>query len=324
MMLFPFVVYAQDSIQVGYGAEDMALDTFMGRERIIVSCNDWQGNGTETGLWTIAIATGKSEKLKVVFPNDQYKLRPHGMHIAKSQLYVINHPEKNDPINLGKKRKDRVKHEILRFRLIGDSAVMETSYQHKLMKAPNDVHAVSASEFYWTNSRIFFGSVCKWKDGRGRKIIRNKKFPNGLYFSRSPGGGHTVRDNIIFSCTVSGKIYIAESFWSSNEESKFRVRKLVKLKGGDNFTQSDSGLVIACHPNLNKLRLHVKGKSDVSPVRIYELCVNRFEEKGEVSPLFQDEGRVFSAAATGLVYKNNLYLSQLVGNIVLKLRYTKP
>jgi len=147
--------YTQDSITVGFGPEDMILDTLMGQERLLISCNDWRKAGTETGIWEYDFKTKKAKRLTLVFPTAEYKLRPHGIHLVNGHLFIVNHPQKKDSINRNKKRRDRIKQEILRFRVMGDSLVMEVAIRHKLLKRPNDVFATSSSEVYWSNFKLF-------------------------------------------------------------------------------------------------------------------------------------------------------------------------
>ena len=142
LVLSPFFGLAQDSILVGYGPEDMALDTFFDRERLIISCNDWINDDveTETGFWTYDLKSEKVDRLKVVFPTKPFTIRPHGIHVANSMLFAINHSKKGDTIFGGKPEK-KDGHQILKMRLMGDSAVLENIIGDEL---PNHVVGLRA------------------------------------------------------------------------------------------------------------------------------------------------------------------------------------
>jgi hypothetical protein len=312
LLILPLFAIGQDSIQVGVGPEDMVLDTLMGKERLIISCNDWRKEGSEPGLWEYDFKTEKAKQLTVIFPTTEFKLRPHGVHLANGHLFVVNHPQADDPMNKGKKRKDIIKQEILRFRVMGDSLVMETAYRHKHIKAPNDVYAISSSEFYWTNFKIFGGNVCKYKDGVIEKVHGRGRMHNGLQLIEvKVDGTDSIRPYMISSTILGSHVYRTELF------GKGKTKNVGKVKGGDNFSITKEGtLLLTGHAQVGNLSDYRDRKIDKIPSNVYELDLSKNQDVQ--TNIYSNDGSVISACTTAIRYKGFMYMSPLYDAYIIK------
>ncbi|MBL4705386.1 MAG: hypothetical protein JKY54_12760 [Flavobacteriales bacterium] len=290
----------------------MILDTLMGQERLLISCNDWRKAGTETGIWEYDFKTKKAKRLTLVFPTAEYKLRPHGIHLVNGHLFIVNHPQKKDSINRNKKRRDRIKQEILRFRVMGDSLVMEVAIRHKLLKRPNDVFATSSSEVYWSNFKLFGGNVCRFSDGKFEKVLRKGRLQNGVHIAHlKVVGSDSIKPYLITSTTIGKHVFRTELF------GKKKTKQIGKVKGGDNFSLNQDGtLLLTAHVKLLKLGAYGKYKTDKAPTNVFEIDLSK--EKETAKNIYSNDGSLISGCTTAIRYKGFMYLSPLFDSFILR------
>lgn len=314
LFIIPVISYGQDSIPVGYGPEDIVLDTTNGKERIIVSCNDWRKEGRTPGIWSVDLISGRTRALTLRFADNQIVLWPHGIDLANGHLFVVNHIEKEDPVNLGKKRRERISHEILEFNLKEDTLTLVKAHRHRLMKSPNDVFAISRDEVYWSNFRFFGGNVCRIRNGNAEVVHRKGRMQNGVHVIKTVGS--EPKAYLLTSNTWGRKVL------RTNLSDNFKTTTIGKVKGGDNFTQlSDSTLLLTGHTRFFKFIRHAMNNKHTSPSAVFLIDVNK--HKKCQSKIHTDNGSGISACSTAIMFRKVLYMAQIFEPYLLVVPATK-
>ncbi len=287
--------YAQqtslEKIPVGPGPEDFAIDT-LGAERLLISCAERRGGNTNrNGIWSYDFKTGSTRKLQLTLKTKR-PFNPHGIYLIYENggkyLFVINHISNKQ-------------NEIIRFRVLTNSIVEEKNFQDKLIKHPNDIFASNKNEFYITNDRPFCGSITKYVEGEYSIIAKTLSYPNGI---------QELDDTLYVSTVISNKV-----FQIYQTESGYKRKKLLKVKGGDNFSvNGKNSLLLTSHPKLMKFLKHAKNPNKKSPSQVFEINI----KTGEKELIFSSEGDDISAVSVAVEYKGFLYLGQVFDGFILK------
>ncbi len=279
--------YSSDTLKVvtGNGPEDMMIDT--AHNRILISCDNRRNNAIQGGIWMYDIRKESTRKLLFETPLN-FDFHPHGIFLlssgGKSYLYVINHIYKDQS-------------EIDRFLVLDDKLKLDKRYSDITGK-PNDLFVISKDEFYYTDYRMFGGSVVHYSDSTETKVIKNIKMPNGIIMAD---------DTLYFTSTLGGKLYKASV-------KDYKKRVVCKLKGGDNIMKAPDGrFLIASHQKFGKFMKHAKDPSRKSPSLVY--LVNPGTGKKDV--VFSDDGNLISTVSTAIVYNNSLCLGQVFDDFIL-------
>lgn len=266
----------ENKITVGDGPEDFQLDEK--HERLIVACDNRRVGYGIGEIWEIDIATQQSKRLEVIFKENGVVFHPHGMSIIDDYLFVISH-------------KDKDTEEFFRFDIYKDSVVQDTVFSDGIIGRGNDIFAVAKDEFYYSDFKMFGGSIVHFKNGEYSKFSKGFKYPNGL----------AIHHNDMFVTTsLSNKLF------RINLESR-KKEKVLKLKGGDNLLSDGKTLYSASHPKMMKFIKHTKSADNLSPTVIYEINPNNLN----IKTLFSNEGAKISTGSTGFVYRNKLYIGQV-------------
>ncbi|NOX47034.1 MAG: hypothetical protein GXO89_08665 [Chlorobi bacterium] len=296
LTILTFPVFSQrldfEKIDVGPGPEDIVLDT-LGAERLLISCAERRkGPIKGNGIWEYDLKTKKARKLEVNLMADR-PFNPHGIYLIYENggkyLFVINHISKKQ-------------NEIIRFRVLTNSLAEEKSFRDKLVKHPNDIYAANKNEFYFTNDRPFCGSITKYDQGNYSLIAKHLHFPNGI---------QGLDDTLYVSTTISNKV-----FQIYKTKSAYKRKKLLKVKGGDNFSvNGKNSLLLTSHPKLVKFLNHAKNPEKKSPSQVFEIDT----QTGKKKLVFSSEGDDISAVSVALEYKGFLYLGQVFDGFILKI-----
>lgn len=305
-------------IEVGPGPEDIALDTIGEEERLIVSCSERRTEDySKNGFYKYEFSSGNLSKLNVVGLPQDLSLRPHGIDIGfvdgRKLLYAVNH-EKNAEDFPPDGRQS-----ILVFALNGDSVVFQAQLTDEILISPNDLCTDHNGGIYVSNDsgkrNNFFEKLFELRkssvvhfDGTTWKFVAEKlKYANGV----------GVKENRLYITGTQEKSIIS---YQINADTSYSDRQEIPcLKGNDNITFYANKLVTTAHLDFMKFIKHVGDAEKESPCAVYTLDLTTHA----IDTLYLDNGGVLSAASTGLIYDDNLYIAQVFNPIILEVPLSK-
>ncbi|MFM1875104.1 MAG: hypothetical protein RL266_841 [Bacteroidota bacterium] len=298
-------------IAVAPGPEDMALDTL--GQRLIISCSERRTTDySRNGFYDYDMATGTLARLSVQDLPESIQLRPHGIDVAQVNgvrtLYCVNH-EKNaaDFPPAGRQS-------ILVFELLDDRVVFKLQLTDPLIVSPNDVCTDQKGGIFVS---IDSGKInSKWEKLMALKHSYVLHF-NGEKWTQ-------VGDKLCYANGVGvkdGRVYITGTQENSiisyaiNADGSFSDKQEIpSMKGNDNITFSGNSLITTAHLDFLKFIGHVKAEEKPLPCVVYALDL----DSHQIDTLFLDGGSVISAASTGLVYNEKLYIAQVFNPFILE------
>ena len=285
-----------NKISVAPGPEDILVDTITAQSRLLISCDERREGVIKGSIWMYDFNSKASKELQLIFPSSDYSFHPHGMSIlsknGKSYLFVINH--------ISKKQE-----EIIRFRLYADSLVHEKSFKEGFIGYANDLYAVDVDEVYYSDYKMFGGSLVHVSGNTYTQLIKHLKMPNGVHVINNSNSM-----SVYVSTTLGNKIYQCKK----GKDCKWEKTKIAKIKGGDNFELYNDSLLVTSHSRVLKFMKHEKNSEKISPSIVYLV----HPETGEKRVVFSDDGSIISATSTGVIYNGKLYLGQVFEPFVLE------
>lgn len=310
--------FESQKITVGYGPEDMAIDTTTGVSRMIVSCTNRRVKNEVGGFYQIDL-DGHSSSPMTIIPKD-LQIFPHGIDIALIDdvpyLYAISHQDvEND-----------TEHKIFRFIISGDTLWQDEDFilEDTILTGPNDIDVLDDGSFYVSNPMpsnksyesakaiLGFkdGTVIHY-DGNGNwdPVLKDMCYPNGVWVNEKArqlvvanGGCQTVERYQI----ENGKV-IESSMVSTGQNN-------IDIPVGDNLLMDNYGtLWIAAHPCPTKFVKHIKKSENKSPMQIFAIDPSTMKTQLVV----QNNGELISAASTAIRIDDRLYISQVFDPFVL-------
>lgn len=305
---------AGQPINTAPGPEDMVL-SLSGSPRIIISCGDFfkpHQDKRQHAIYYYDINDNRSAEFEINGLPKDLEFFPHGITLDKNQekLYVIYHDQENSKRNNG----------IAIFDVEGTQLLFnDTLTSTKFLKTPNDLTVTDDGTLYITNE----GGFGLW-DIVSRLFMRRSFIarydPVSKSFSRA--FRKTVVANGIHS--IGDKVYIADSFKKKLMVTQRQSNGSLKLTGKikvaknmDNITQDGDKLYIASHFSGWKLkkarsRSNVRARFCVHTIDLVSGEVNMIIEPGNDLPI--------NAVSTALSYNGHLYLSQIFGDFILKVK----
>jgi hypothetical protein len=92
------------------------------------------------------------------------------------------------------------------------------------------------------------------------------------------------------------------------EGKMLNKKTIAKVKGPDNIRLDGNDLIVACHLKSFAFLHHMKDSTKHSPTTVYRVASDGTQKP---TVLYFNKGEVIDACATGLVFRNKLYLSQV-------------
>lgn len=303
-LILIFILVAQlsiaqkvEKIVVGAGPEDILLDTLGNAERLIISCDERRDKKktVEGDIWFLDIKSNKKEVFKRINEPDNFEFNPHGISLLADDknkyLFVVNHYD------------NYKKSEVVRYTINNNTLTFDKRFPYK--SSVNSVLALTKNHFLITNDVLFRGKVEEYKNEAFSIIDKNIKFPNGI---------NKIDSVIYVSTTVSSEVY---GYKITPNGSYQKLGSIAKIKGADNLRICKGKLITTSHPKLRKFLKHMKDSAKYSPTEVWEIDPVSKQTK----LMFKDDGGQISAASTGLIYKNTLYISQVFEDFLLKIAY---
>ncbi|NOZ46327.1 MAG: SMP-30/gluconolactonase/LRE family protein, partial [Chlorobi bacterium] len=238
-------------IMVGYGPEDIVLDTVSTQKRIITGCLSRRANETQKpNIYYYNIEGGETGILERTGEPSDFKLYPHGMDLividSVQYLYVINH------------RDDILKQQVVKYEVLENELVFNQLYENRLYVSPNDICVYKDGSFWITNDAGKRGSMIE-------KILKLKK--STIIYTNLNSECSIVADNLAYANGITYKnqfLYVSTTmqnklFRFNIESGKLTNKKLIcDIKGGDNITRAGNDLIIASHQNFFAYMKHAK------------------------------------------------------------------
>ena len=312
----------QTSIQMD-GPEDLAIDTFHGRPRLIISSLDRRGDETTLGkIFQIDLETKEITELHrdPTEPEEiRNTFRPHGLDLQRvgeeTYLYVIVHGDRYEP------KKDWV----VQYRLQKDKLVYKNHFpelqgntEEEFFIQSNDVAADGVSGFYVTNS-----SNTKSRMAYLKWLLRVHSAPTVHYdFSTEKwqrigslkihgNGVFLLKDQLLIADTEGNRI---SSLSGPNFGSEEIASDDIPLPDNINRGPDDS-ILITSHDSIFKFIFHSLNLTSSGGSVIRATVA---DEKMRMHKLFVTDGKAISAPSSAVYYNGALYIGQVFDSFLLE------
>ena len=329
LLLFVFVLYTVvttgsfRSIEGSYsgniteidivGAEDFAIDRDAGF--MIISSADRagvrDGKPTLNGLYYMDLNDGQDNP-KALLTGSDSELYPHGISMIRldsssHRLLVINH------LTTGESQIHQIDEYILR----NQQLTHVQTHKDDLIISPNDVVAVDATSFYYTNDH---GSTSKLglfaEDYMGLRRS-NVVYSNGSNYS-------IVADHIAYANGINYDserklLYVASprdflvKVYESKQDGTLDFQTDIDCNSGvDNIEFDENGkLWIGSHPKLLAFTSYAAGSSEIAPSEIVTIDYHS-PDQYEVDSIYENDGSHMSASTVAIPYNNKIYLGNVM------------
>lgn len=302
---------SSEQLKTGPGPEDIALDNYKGRNRLLSSC-DQRRDGADPYAEIMAIDLKSNEILRMSRIGEPPGLpfRPHGIYIIEMNddvlLYVINHY-----------RDDMNTNSVLVYSIGEKDLTFRKEYRHEWMISPNDLCVLPDGGFYFSNDKgpgdlitenLFnkYGGSLVYCDFEGncKPVDEKLAFPNGLEY----------RDSILYLATTRHKALF--SYEVQADGSLLNRKKINSINGMDNLIWYGDELLVSVHPDEIAFVVHSLNAKAKSPSEVYAIHA----ETGKSRIIFKDDGKRISAGSTAVIVDGNLYIGQVFEDYLLKVR----
>lgn len=281
-------------ISTGPGPEDMVVDTITESARLLISCNERRTDNHYGEINAYYPATGQVKILRRAEPKEIF-FNPHGIDLVQVKdtlvLLVVNHNHATK------------ENSILRYRVYKDSLVFLSKIIDPLITSPNAVTGFSDGSILISNDTKKAGNI--WEP---LLILKRAEIAYWHYNSCSVASGKYCYSNGITN--KNNKVYLASTRQNKVWQFDFKDGKMInrqviaKLPGPDNLRFDGNNLTVACHLRFGAFLKHRKDSSVYSPSTVYAINGNTHATK----VIYYDSGAQLSAAATGLVFRNYIYV----------------
>ncbi|MFB0907735.1 MAG: SMP-30/gluconolactonase/LRE family protein [Spirosomataceae bacterium] len=279
------------------GMEDITIDTATGYAYI--SSHD-RRNFESRGniyLYDINDPGNKFVNLTADFPKQDF--RPHGISLfiendSTKFLFVISHRIDSQSIE--------------RFKIEGASLKHLDTFKSTEFISPNDIHAISSTEFYLTNDhgetkgfmrtvkdflKIGTGSVVYFDGNSGKIVATGIPYANGI---------HTSKDGkkLFIASTNVNEILV----FNRNADNTLKEETVFDTGiGVDNIELDNAGnLSIGCHPQLLKFLSHSKDSKNLSPTVVLKMTYNEDSKTFKQETIYTDDGSNLSGGSVAAPY----------------------
>ena len=311
-----------DSIHVGPGTEDVVLDTFAGRERILVSCNQRRNGLPYFGeIVAYNIKTKQLDTLKRDGGPAKPEFNPHGIDIVmgtngKALLFVVNHYHRDEKIPK--------ENSIIVYEVDAKSLRFKGPYTDKMLVSPNDVSGMPDGSFYATNDSkrrtMGFGWLMeKLFQVRTSTIVYCNKAHQWSIASKHKmayaNGIHADADRVLVAATQKHELARFDRDSTNGKLSyRYNITKRQRFfKGMDNITMLNSEeVLVPVHTNNLKFLGHAKDPKKLSPGIVYLKSL-----EGPTSIVHSNNGSSISANSVALYYNGKVYIGQVFEDFLL-------
>lgn len=298
------------------GAEDMQADYEGGF--LLISSDDRaghrDGDAKQGALYKIDLkdAALTPQKLISTYRNAFF---PHGISMKKlndsiHRVWVVNHVRRTHSIEVFDLRNDTLHH--------------VKTLKDPTMISPNDVVAIDAERFYYTNDH---GNVSGFRrtledylglrasnvgyfDGEEfREVADGIAYANGINYD--------LARNLLFVASPRGFLVKVYEVLASGD-LKF-IEDMDCQTGVDNIEFDPEGKIwIGCHPSLLHFSSYATGKKEIAPSEIITID---YRAKGDfkIESIYMNDGSDMSAATVAVPYGNLIFMGNVMDDAILVL-----
>ncbi len=299
-------------IPIGPGPEDFILDESQDQPRLLISCDERRAENPPNGeIYSFNLITEENQKMPRLGEPEDFIFHPHGIDLncesGTCYLYVISHNERDHLES------------IVKYEVDGLNLKFVAVYNDPLLVSPNALTAFGDGTFLVSNDAGKKGSIWEmlFKLKRAKLIFFDgEKYTQAYHKKHAYGNGITHRGNQVYLATTRQNKLFAFDFENGKLSNR---RTLAKIKGQDNLRFDGEDLILAVHLKLLAFIKHFKNAEKKSPSTVYRID----PKTGEKELVYINDGEQISASATGIIYQNNLYISQVFDPFILKVPLTE-
>ncbi len=282
-----------EDIKVGYGPEDIVLDTGSPTPSLLISCSSRRETFPDFGeIIRYDITDGRLTTLIRTDEPANIRFRPHGIFLdtlaVPERLLVVSHESEQPAF-----------HPILIYRVEGDSLRFEEMIDSPLLVSPNTLVTGPAGEVFVVNDAGKRGSLMeKALKMKRADIVRFEKFGGGGYTGEKvagklgmPAGVNRIADTLYVSDATLNRVFA----YTISKKGLNDRREVVGVTGPDNIRTWHNRLLIACHVKPLAFVRHARSAARPSPCEIISLD----PQTGEYEVVFSDDGTRISTPLRG-------------------------
>lgn len=296
-------------IPVGPGPEDMVLDTLHGSPRLVISCSARRESQKPYGeMVALNLQTGLKQELKRTNEPAGLIFQPHGIYLDRDLLYVISHEQEPGY------------HPILIYRLHGDSLEFKELIHTTAQHSPNALVSGPGGTIYFVNDSGKRGSTAeKVLKLKRANVVRLEKDSSGIWHAMVvaeklgyPAGINRTGNRLYVGDAILNRIHVFEI----TGHGLTKTDTFKKLRGNDNIRFHNQQLITTGHIRPFQFIKHTKDPANLSPVAVF--LVN--PQTGSFTTLYHTDGSSISAGSTAIIFRNQLYISQVFDPFILKVQ----
>ncbi|MGW8316244.1 MAG: hypothetical protein ACWGNV_11630, partial [Bacteroidales bacterium] len=284
------------------------LDTLQGEPRLLISCSARRESQEPYGeIMAYFLESGMEKVLPRVGEPPGIHFRPHGIYLDGQKLFVISHEQEPDD------------HPVLIYMVEGDTLRFVDAVHTPLQISPNALVTGPEGEIYLVNDAGKRGSILekalKLKRAGVVKINRNGE---GNWKALTvadelgyPAGINRIGDTLYVGDAILHRIHV----YAISEEGLEPVKSIPGVRGNDNIRIYNNRLLVPGHVKPFRFIKHARDPEKKSPVTVF--LVNPLS--GEVREIYATDGSAISAGSTALLYRGDLYISQVFEPYLLKI-----
>jgi hypothetical protein len=300
-----------EKIFIGRGPEDIVLDTQDGIQRILASCNE-RNDKYPVFSEIVALNLLTNERTILTRKSEPafLKFNPHGFYLqtveGKKNLFIVNHYKDDSKVN-----------SILVYELNGNELTFKKEYRSELMISPNEVCGLPNGGFYFTNDmgsddliqeqllNKYGGSVVYCDAVGNCKYVEQKlAFPNGLEYKNN---------QLFLATTRNSALYKYDILADGSLTNKIKIST---INGMDNIRWFNDKLTVSVHPDEIAFVKHSTNEKTFSPSWSYSIDI----QNQTFELLYKNGGQEISGGSTSLEVNGYLYISQVFGDYLLKVK----
>lgn len=244
---------------------------------------------------------------------------PHGISVlpledGRYRIWAVNHVEDW--------------HSLEVFDLFGDSLVHLQTLTDPGMISPNDVVAIDANRFYFTNDHAYTKGLKKFAEDYLGWAVSNVVYYDGNSYE-------VVADGIAYANGInmdrkrqllyvaSPRAFLIKVYQIQSDGQLQYIENIDCGTGVDNIELAPDGqLWIGAHPNLLAYAAYAKDKQPIAPSEIITID---YQSKGsyQLQSIYMEDGQQMSASTVAIPWSNYIFTGNVMDDHFLILQQFK-
>ena len=241
---------------------------------------------------------------------------PHGISVLRLKgdhyrIWAINHVKGH--------------HSLEVFDLFGDSLVHLQTLTDPSMISPNDVVAIDANRFYFTNDHAYTKGLKKFAEDYLGWAVSNVVYYNGSNYEVVADGiayanGINMDQERQLLYVASPRAFLVKVYQIESDGQLQYIEDIDCGTGVDNIELAPDGqLWIGAHPNLLAYAAYAKGKQATAPSEIITID---YQSKGSyhLQSIYMEDGQQMSASTVAIPWSNYIFTGNVMDDHFLILK----